>query len=463
MTGFRVNGPPRPALPAELTPAPLARAPLPSTPPTLSPVPLAPRGSPIPSPPPSSVERSTGSGAHRLRAGALDPIVAPRFDLAAALADPAFTARDPATIPVPPALIDALERARSIVVIGHRRTDMDAVGSASGFRALEALGKSVAVCIDDDIPISIRHTLGPDVAHVQRAATLDGQQWDLAIVVDTHVRDQLGPAALALLGRAGEVAIVDHHLGDPQRADFDLPETTRFHAPWVDADFPAAGLMTAAILARFADRLDAALPTADRQRLAALPLHGFLRDTHFGQLPGVEVDQYRYLKHMITEGAGTTLEALRAAEYQVPERVRAGVRRLPQSTEAISPSCTLATLRCDGARFQAMLARADGTPGPAPDIDADQLGFTLKDRLDRTAQDVPVALLLYESTTGRVDVSVRSKDPDLAPALAEYLGSCVEGGGGGGKRGVGAARVPGRSIEDVQALARAWLAARASA
>jgi nanoRNase/pAp phosphatase (c-di-AMP/oligoRNAs hydrolase) len=399
------------------------------------------------------------SSAHTVRAGALPPVVLPRFDLAAALVDPAFEARSPAHIPVPPALVDALERADRILVIGHRRTDMDAVASASAYRALEALGKQVSVCIDDDIPISIRHTLGADIAHVSRAAALADGAWDLAVVVDTAVPDQLGPAAVALLSKAKEVAIVDHHLASPTREQFALPPSTVLHTPWVDAEFPAAGLMTAALLARFEDRLAATTTPEQQRHFATLPLHGLLRDTHFGALPGVDTSHYHYLKHMLHEGAQTTLEAIRATEYQVPSRVLAGVRRLPQTSAQVTPHTSLSTLSCPAPTFQALLTAPGG--GPAADIDADQLGFTLKDRLDRAAQSHDVALLVYGTGSGVVQVSVRSKVDTVAPALAEHLGAQGEGagGGGGGKKGVGAARVPGRSLDEVRALAEAWLAA----
>jgi nanoRNase/pAp phosphatase (c-di-AMP/oligoRNAs hydrolase) len=394
-----------------------------------------------------------------VRAGALPPVVLPRFDLAAALVDPAFEPRSPAHIPVPPALVDALERADRILVIGHRRTDMDAVASASAYRALEALGKQVSVCIDDDIPISIRHTLGADIAHVSRAAALADGAWDLAVVVDTAVPDQLGPAAVALLSKAKEVAIVDHHLASPRREQFALPPSTVLHTPWVDAEFPAAGLMTAALLARFEDRLAAATTPEQQRHFATLPLHGLLRDTHFGALPGVDTSHYHYLKHMLHEGAQTTLEAIRATEYQVPSRVLAGVRRLPQTSAQVTPHTSLSTLSCPAPTFQKLLTAPGG--GPAADIDADQLGFTLKDRLDRAAQSHDVALLVYGTGSGVVQVSVRSKVDTVAPALAEHLGAQGEGpgGGGGGKKGVGAARVPGRSLDEVRALAEAWLAA----
>lgn len=400
------------------------------------------------------------SSAHTVRAGALPPLVLPRFDLAAALVDPAFEARSPAEIPVPPALVDALERADRILVMGHRRTDMDAVASASAYRALEVLGKQVSVCIDDDIPISIRHTLGADIAHVSRAAALADGAWDLAVVVDTAVPDQLGPAAVALLSKAKEVAIVDHHLASPTREQFTLPPSTVLHTPWVDAEFPAAGLMTAALLARFDDRLTAATTPEQKRHFATLPLHGLLRDTHFGALPGVDTSHYHYLKHMLHEGAQTTLEAIRATEYQVPARVLAGVRRLPETSTQVTPHTSLSTLSCPAPTFQALLTAPGG--GPAADIDADQLGFTLKDRLDRAAQSHDVALLVYGTGTGVVQVSVRSKVDTVAPALAEHLGAQGEGpgGGGGGKKGVGAARVPGRSLDEVRALAEAWLAAR---
>ena len=51
--------------------------------------------------------------------------------------------------------------------------------------------------------------------------------------------------------------------------------------------------------------------------------------------------------------------------------------------------------------------------------------------------------------------------PALAPALAEHLGALAHdaGGGGGGKRGVGAARMPGFTPEQAHAAAVDWLRA----
>ncbi|HCF56959.1 MAG TPA: hypothetical protein DFS52_03055, partial [Myxococcales bacterium] len=102
-----------------------------------------------------------------------------------ALGDKELVPKDPATVPVPPELLDALHRAGRVLIAVHVQPppDGDGVGGALGLaRALRAWGKSVDLCVDDPMPGFLRNL---DVHNeTRRAGQLSGRSYDLAVLVD---------------------------------------------------------------------------------------------------------------------------------------------------------------------------------------------------------------------------------------------------------------------------------------
>jgi len=70
-------------------------------------------------------------------------VTTPRFDLAGAVADPAFLPRNPSEIQVPPELMTAIAKANKILIVGHIMPDGDDVGSVLTLaRAFQMLAKT---------------------------------------------------------------------------------------------------------------------------------------------------------------------------------------------------------------------------------------------------------------------------------------------------------------------------------
>lgn len=242
-------------------------------------------------------------------AGRVAPSLAPptRYTLQDAVDDPACVAKDPATLPVPAEMLELITKAKTVLLVGHIAPDGDCVGSTLSMqRALESLGKTCDVCVDDALAGSLRRI--DSEARVQRAAALDGKSWDLALIMDVAVPERIG-GALGLLKNASAVAIADHHVADPKRADFHVPEDKPF-ATWVEPDYPCAALCGAAIIGR----LGAATPNVIMPALCS-----FATDTGWGTYEGTDRSTFRYFKHMLKETAKTDLAGVKAAlDYALP-------------------------------------------------------------------------------------------------------------------------------------------------
>jgi nanoRNase/pAp phosphatase (c-di-AMP/oligoRNAs hydrolase) len=249
----------------------------------------------------------------------LQDIATPRLDLSAAISDPAFASRDPATLRVPAELMTAIGAAKKVLLVSHVTPDADGAGSSLAVgRALKALGKEVDICVDDEIPGGLR-AMDRDRA-LKRAKDLAGKSWDLALVIDVSVPGRIALANTELLKHAKTVAIVDHHVSDPKATDFDLAPGTTFMR-WLEPDWPAAALMAGAIVGKLTPQLKAA--RADLTQVLTPALVGFGTDSGWGSYQGIDSDYFRYFKGMLLDQAQTTLTAVRNVleGFKLPQRV----------------------------------------------------------------------------------------------------------------------------------------------
>lgn len=437
--------------------------------------PLAPRRGAVPLAVGSSRAATTPQLVGRARAE-LEPT--PAFNLYDAVARADFAARDPAEIVPPAPLLDAIKSARRILVIGHVGPDADCVGSALAIaRGLEALRPAgtgapdwqVDVCIDDDLNGRLRRLdSGGDV---KRAAELGGGQWDLAIVVDVAAPTRIGGAA-QLLKQAARVAVVDHHVVDPEPKQFGV-DAQRF-VRWIEPDFPSSSLQVAAVLARLSGELRVC--AADPESVYMPILAGFATDTGWGLVQGADRNYFRYFKHVLVESAHTSMEALSASldAYQLPASVarllegeRVDPSSLPPSIAAeldeqaargrglqrlelpgaSGAGAGLGLVSCDAEHLATLLRlgqRDDPRMLPADFVVPMQVAHLQPMQLAK----VPLGALLVEQPDGSVQVSLRSPDA-RARRLAEHLG-------GGGHDGIAAARVRGESLEQLRERIVAW-------
>ncbi|KAF1084571.1 Bifunctional oligoribonuclease and PAP phosphatase NrnA [Sporotomaculum syntrophicum] len=108
------------------------------------------------------------------------------------------------------AMVSELNKAEQIALCGHVMPDGDCLGAmlALGL-ALRQMGKKVVFYSPDPVPELYAFLPCADEIHVE----LEQQcQFDLFVSVDCSVPDRLGHFQV-LLGRAGRVAVLDHHTG----------------------------------------------------------------------------------------------------------------------------------------------------------------------------------------------------------------------------------------------------------
>lgn len=371
-------------------------------------------------------------------------------------------------IAVPSSVLDLLEAARRVLLIGHVGPDGDCVGATLSLaRGLEALGKHVDVCVDDILSGFLRRIDTSD--RIRRAADLVGGGWDAAALVDVAEGSRIGQVNERLLPGVNALAIVDHHHVTVERAGFPLaPEALL--ATWIDSAFPAASLMVEAILARWRARTRS-VPAAE---LHAPALAGFATDTGFGRFDNADAEHLGYFKHMLEE-AGVSVEALlERLRFRVPQPVWdiAVNGLLPSSSELDGPEIeALRQLEARGVLVEEQIR--DGlalvlVPRALLDalvalgriqepelVDRDVLYALKKERMSRLREaGATMTVLLAESADQRVWVSIRAPD-SAARELAEFLG------GGGHDRAAGAT-LGGCTVDAARDRVLGWVASRRS-
>lgn len=111
-------------------------------------------------------------------------------------------------------LVELIERTSSFILTSHCRADCDALGSEMALaRALESLGKQVAIVNGDEVP---EHIAFMDrEGRIQVAGSTMPLElmrgYEALIVLDTSAWGQLGPMAEVVRSFPGAVVVVDHH------------------------------------------------------------------------------------------------------------------------------------------------------------------------------------------------------------------------------------------------------------
>src|SRR6188508_3172407 len=124
-------------------------------------------------------------------------------------------------------IADALRNHQRFVVMSHVRPDGDALGCHVAVAlCLRQLGKDVTAWNQDGIPERLRYLPGSEI--IQMPPT-ESQEFDVAIVLDTAVRDRAGTCLEGV--RSAKLWInIDHHVtnnryGDLAHVDPTAPAT----------------------------------------------------------------------------------------------------------------------------------------------------------------------------------------------------------------------------------------------
>jgi nanoRNase/pAp phosphatase (c-di-AMP/oligoRNAs hydrolase) len=383
------------------------------------------------------------------------------------LADAQVAPLDPATIPVPEDVLRTLEKAKRVLVVSHTPPDGDALGSCLGLRrALEALGKTADVCIDDDLPGSIRSLAQP--GEVKRAAALAGQTYDAVVLVDIAIHKRVG-GARALLEQTRNIVVLDHHHRDPLPSGFNLQPGVTIQN-WVEPSADAACLMASAVCAHLATRAGHVVGQGPFAGVETPLIAGTLTDTQDFQVSGLEMESMRVLKHLVGAPGIVDIADVRAKlTYQLPACARGLLAVPPRYQGALATAAGADIVR----RFEALppeqRLRVETTAGTAlltcpravidlaveaarleaPETTPNDVTGELQDQLDGLARTHDAAVLLYGARE-TVKASFRSKPVGLALQMARALG-------GGGHDCAAGATVESGLVGDVATTTRKLL------
>ena len=292
-------------------------------------------------------------------------------------------------------IADALRAAQRIAVLSHVRPDGDALGSqlALGI-SLRQLGKDVTLWNEDGM--LEKYSFMPCSELLVRPPA-EAQEFDLAVAVDTAVRNRLGTAGDVV--RAPRWINIDHHPTNPRYGDLNYIEPTA----------PATGEILFELLssqnlpmnAEIAENLFVAIST----------------DTGSFQYSNTTARTFEIGAELVKSGVNVGRVSQLLYESYPRRRVEL-LREL------------LGTMRFDGGGKVASFSLSLQTTRELGVKAEDNEG--LIDHL-RAIQGVIVAVFFEELLDGKVRVSMRSKSE-----AADVAAICQKFGGGGHKLAAGA-------------------------
>lgn len=113
-------------------------------------------------------------------------------------------------------MIETIEKAKSIGIVGHVNGDGDSIGSTLGFyTSLKLLGKEVILIKNTDVPDHLQFLKGLD-----QYSQEEPKELDLVILLDLNEYYRTGEIGLEWIKKAKELACIDHHLSDGDNFKF---------------------------------------------------------------------------------------------------------------------------------------------------------------------------------------------------------------------------------------------------
>jgi len=307
------------------------------------------------------------------------------------------------------AQIEALLRdKKKFLVVSHFRPDGDAVGCSLAMGiCLQRLGKNVTVWNEDGLPE--RFAFLPGAGLLTRPPEGTQQAFDVVLVLDTAVRERVGPKTLGAVASGAVWVNIDHHVSNDRKGDF----------VYVDTSAPAAGQILFELITQCSLPID--------RDIAESLYCAISTDTGSFQYPSTTARTYEIAAALVRHGVevGTINQRL----YENTPRRRLELKR-----------ALFDVMRFDfGDRVASFALSLDvaGRLGVIPD-DTEGLIDSL-----RCVEGVLVAAFFEEMSAELVRISLRSKDARL-----DVCKICGEFGGGGHVLAAGA-RVSG-SLEAVQ-------------
>lgn len=138
---------------------------------------------------------------------------------------------------MPEALLQAIEQADSVALVGHVNPDGDAIGSMLAMRlALQAMGKRAEAFCQDKVPDNLMFMAGADAVRLPESLAED-ERFDLLLALDVSDERRLGRCNV-LTERCAHTAQVDHHGTNPMYCEVNE----------VDGSASATALMVRALI-----------------------------------------------------------------------------------------------------------------------------------------------------------------------------------------------------------------------
>ncbi len=292
-------------------------------------------------------------------------------------------------------IADLLDRAREVLLLCHRNPDGDALGACLGLgHILEERGKRVYPYALGDIPPE--YDFLPGIQQVSDKLPPAGAV-QAAVILDCHQPDRPGPAAASYLeAMAEQVAVVDHHQGQP---GFGLLR-------WVDPEYAATSEMLALLARRAEWRIGPAAATC----LFA----GIMTDTGSFRYSNTSARVFTTAARLVEAGADP---------WQVSQEIYA---TRPRKLRLIAEVMEGLVREREGSLALGQVSRADLESHGCRPQDLENIV-----ELIRGIPGVEAAALLKENPDGSVKVSLRSRGRVDVAALALGLG------GGGHKNAAG--------------------------
>lgn len=299
-------------------------------------------------------------------------------------------------------LLEALEGAKSVCVVGHVRPDGDCIGSQVGLAlALEGAGKTVTVWNADGCPDKLR-ILDPE-RRVRRPVS--GHRFDAVVATDCASFERLGRCGEFVRDR-GVFINIDHHASNTRYADIN----------WVSPREPSTGELIYDLCRWAGWRIT--------KPMANCLFAAVSTDTGSFQYPTTTPETLEIAARLVD--AGADLGGLCEEIYQSYPITRVRLLRHVYSKFRMTHGDRTAYFwlrKADYARAGADSEESEG----------------LIDHI-RAIEGVVVAIMFEEMGPDMVRLSIRSKNPSVD------VGAVAALFGGGGHRAAAGARIQGTPL-----------------
>lgn len=364
--------------------------------------------------------------------------------------------------PVVNNIITEINKANSILLIGHTSPDGDAVGSVLGLNsALKILNKDVQCSIDDTVDGYYRHKLPNIDENLGKADKLDpGKKYDLVIMLDTAIPNRVGKGNYPFIKDAKQVIFIDHHPLYKQHWDknkdtsgIDINKIEIANLLWNMPDMPATCEMISGLIFKLLpEEILNKLPTEMKQEIAKPLVAGIATDTEFYK-KGSSFGAESYAKGLMKWAEFSKKWIRENIYYNLPKEARVKLHQYAKSGISIDKKSNFASIQIQYNHFMDVYNTAKAKDPDVIKLDiANAFKYSdvfnsIRTNTNRNLGDRVAAIILereIEENEGRNFISVNFRSPintDLARQVATSIG-------GGGHATMAAAQIYGSRLED---------------